>query len=97
MDLVDGKQFFGWNAHPGGNATAVLGDLLGIVVRADAGVQAAIDALGDAPGAGKKAVADAALGRLFKHGGPDWVRFCLVQHGRLVIAGTGFVKAFSPT
>src|SRR5665213_1629720 len=59
MNLVDGEQMVRLNAKRRRHARAVLGNVAGCIVRADAAVEAGIDALRHAAGAGKKAVADA--------------------------------------
>ena len=75
----------GGHAHPGGDAAAIFGDLVRIVVRADADVEAAVDALGDAAGPREEAVANAGVappasssGRSER--GPAWI--CIKHCGR---------------
>ena len=58
MDLVAGEKTFRRNAERFGHAGAVLGDLGGGVLGADAAVEALVQPLRHAAGAGEEAVAD---------------------------------------
>ena len=64
MDLVGGQEPVRRDAHPVGDASAVLGNRGRVVGRADAGVEAAVDAFGDAAGSREVAMPDAG-GRSF--------------------------------
>ncbi len=59
MDLVGGEEVLRLNADGGGHARAVLGDVLRLVVRTGAAVEAFIDAARHAAVAGEEGVADA--------------------------------------
>src|SRR4051794_2987453 len=63
MGLVQAEKTLGGNAHLRRHPAAVFGDLGRIVVRADAGVEACIDAAGDAAVAVEECVAQAGNGR----------------------------------
>src|SRR3546814_16175896 len=57
MHLMDRCQSFGWKAEPAGHPRPVFPDPVDIVIRADADVQARINAFGDAAVAREEAMA----------------------------------------
>ena len=59
MDLIGGEEAVRLDAERRRHARAVFGDWRGVVVRADAAVEARIDAVGNAAFAGEEGVADA--------------------------------------
>ena len=68
MDLVQGEKMRRRNAHVFRHPAAIFGDMGGIVARADAGIEARIDAAGDAALAREESVAQARNGREQRRG-----------------------------
>src|SRR6218665_2458528 len=80
MDLVDGGGALGGVAEPGGDAPAVLLDGGALVGRAEADIQAAIDAVRNAALTGEEAVADAGSGLGLQERAFDGARTAFIGH-----------------
>ena len=62
MDLMDGRKAFDRQIEPGGDTPSVFLHIVALVMRAEADIEAAIDALGNTAYPGEIAVADRAAG-----------------------------------
>src|ERR1700694_5979790 len=70
MDLPDAQEMLGRNAHLRRHPAPVLPDIDGIVVRAEAAIEASVNALGHAALAGKEGMMQAGNGREQRRGEP---------------------------
>src|SRR6266478_1714774 len=81
MDLPDAEKMLGRHAHLLGHPATIFRDPGGVVVRAEAAIEALVDAVGHAAVARKESVAQAGNGREQRrsqlHGGPASASGCL--------------------
>src|SRR5438552_6290236 len=87
MNLVRGEEMAGLDAHRRRHPPAVFRDVVLVVLRADAAVQAGIDSTGDAALAAEKSVAQRG------YGGQQWGR----QHHRFRASAARSSSSLSAT